>query len=101
MVCKITWLPRALSTYIANIEYLQANWTEQEIENFKKFVDQKLKNLAHHPRLGRSMNSSAPNIRLTLIHQRVALIYKYKVSTDEIELLVFWNTSRNPSKRRL
>jgi hypothetical protein len=28
----------------------------------------------------------------------VALIYKYKPQKNEIDLLVFWNTYRNPGK---
>jgi hypothetical protein len=39
MVRKIIWLPRAIQTYISNIEYLQTNWTEKEVEHFKVLVE--------------------------------------------------------------
>jgi plasmid stabilization system protein ParE len=101
MVCKIIWLPRALKTYISNIQYLEANWTKKEIENFKVLVDKKIENISHHPKLGSARSKDTPHIRFTLIHKRVALIYKYKPSRNEIELMVFWNTYQNPRKIKL
>lgn len=101
MVCKITWLPRALKTYISNIEYLQGAWTEKEIKTFVVLTEKKIENISHHPKLGRAMNNSNPYIRLTLIHKRVALIYKYKPLKNEIELMVFWNTYQKPWKMKL
>ena len=101
MVCKIIWLPRAIQTYIANIQYLQTNWTEKELEHFKALVEQKIENISHHPKLGSARSKSTPHIRFSLIHKRVALIYKYKPSRDEIELMVFWNTAQDARKMNL
>lgn len=98
MACKISWTYRAWKTYEANINYLLANWTEKEIKKFVTSVDKKLFNLANHPRIGTSRNKNYPNIRFTLVHKRIALIYKYKPMKNEIELLVFWNTYQNPLK---
>ncbi len=101
MVCKIIWLPRAIQTYISNFQYLEANWTEKEVEGFKVLVEKKIENISHHPKLGSARNKSTPHIRFTLIHKRVALIYKFKPANNEIELMVFWNTSQNPRKMKL
>lgn len=101
MVCKITWLPRALKTYISNIEYLEAKWTEKEIKLFIDITERKIENISHHPKPGRVVNKNDTNIRFTLIHTRVALIYKHKPLKNEIELLVFWNTYQNPGKMKL
>ncbi len=101
MVCKIIWLPRALKTYISNIQYLETNWTKKEIDHFKVLVEKKLENISHYPKIGSARNKSNPNIRFTLVHKRVALIYKFKPFNNEIELMVFWNTSQNPRKMKL
>ena len=98
MVCRIIWLPRAIQTYISNIQYLQLNWTEKEIERFKMLVERKIENISHHPNLGSARNISKQKIRFTLVHKRVALIYKYIPARNEIELMVCWNTSKNPRK---
>ena len=101
MVCEIIWLPRAIQTYISNIEYLQTNWTKKEVEHFKVLVEKKIENISNHPKLGSARGKSQPNIRFTLVHKRVALIYNYKPSHNIIELMVFWNTSQNPRKMKL
>jgi plasmid stabilization system protein ParE len=98
MACKINWTPRAWKTYEANISYLRLAWTEKEINNFILAVDKKLLNLSNHPRIGTPRDKKNPNIRFTLVHKRVALIYRHKPLKKEIELLVFWNTYQNPLK---
>lgn len=89
MVCKITWLPRALKIYISNIEYLEAEWAEKEIKLFIDLTKKKIENLSHHPNPGRAVNKNDINIGFTLIHTRIALIYKHKPFKNEIELMVF------------
>ncbi|HYK46414.1 MAG TPA: type II toxin-antitoxin system RelE/ParE family toxin [Parafilimonas sp.] len=91
-------MPNAIHSYIKNVDYLKQNWTGKEVDKFIDLVEKKIHNLSNHPRLGVSRNKKYPNIRLTLIHKRVALIYRHKPAMNEIELLVFWNTSQNPRK---
>lgn len=99
MACKINWTPKAWHTYKANIKYLKEKWTEREVANFILLVDRKIDHLSQHPRIGSSKNKKYPNLRYTLIHKRVALVYRrHKPLEDEIELLVFWNTYQNPYK---
>jgi plasmid stabilization system protein ParE len=98
MDCKINWTNRAWQTYKANIDYLLEAWTAKEVSNFVELVDSKLANLAKHPKIGNSRNKQYPNVRYTLVHKRILLVYKYKPSKNEIDLLVFWNTYQNPSQ---
>lgn len=101
MGCKINWTTRAWLTYEANIEYLQKEWTAKEISNFILATDKKIAGLSAHPAIGKPRNKKYPNIRFTVIHKRVALIYKHKPLKNEIDLLVFWNTYRNPGKLKV
>jgi len=101
MDCKINWTNRAWLTYIANIEYLELAWTPKEISNFVMLVDKKLTLLAKTPGMGSQRSKSYPNICCTLVHKRVLLIYKYKPSKNEIDLLVFWNPYQNPRKLKV
>jgi plasmid stabilization system protein ParE len=101
MACKINWTPRAWRTYEANLKYLEEEWTEKEISRFAELTDRKIANLSQHPGLGTPRNKKYPHIRFTLVHKRVALIYLYKPRKKEIDLLVFWNTYRNPRKLKL
>lgn len=101
MACQVNWTDRAWKTYEANINYLQQEWTAREITNFVKLVDKKIANLSKQPRIGSIRNKKYPNIRYTLVHKRVALIYKHKPAKKEIDLLVFWNTWQHPRKLKV
>ena len=98
MDCKINWTSQAWLTYEANINYLERAWTVKEISNFVLLVDKRLTNLSRNPRIGRVRSTKYPNIRSTLVHKRILLIYKHKSLKKEIDLLVFWNTYQNPKK---
>jgi plasmid stabilization system protein ParE len=101
MDCKINWTDRAWFTYESNILYFERAWTAKEISNFVLSVEKRLTNLSKHPRIGNARNTKYPNIRSTLVHKRILLIYKHKPSKNEIDLLVFWNTSQNPKKLKV
>ena len=73
----------------------------REISNFVISVDKKISSLSGQPAIGKPRNKKYPQIRFTVIHKRVALIYKHKPSKNEIDLLVFWNTDRNPGKLKV
>ncbi|HRI20110.1 MAG TPA: hypothetical protein PLA68_04130, partial [Panacibacter sp.] len=79
----------------------EQNWTEREIYKFEALTEKKLINISNHPKLGSARNKKYPNIRFTLVHKRVALIYRHKPHKEEIELLVFWNTLQNPRKLKM
>ena len=98
MACKVNWTPKAWQTFNENITYLEENWTRNEIIHFISLVDEKVINLSHHPKIGSARNTKYPNVRFTLVHKRVALIYRYKPRRNEVVLLVFWNTYLNPNK---
>jgi plasmid stabilization system protein ParE len=98
MPCDIIWMPNAISSYIKIIHYLQINWTQKEIESFQLLSEEKILNISYHPHLGIAKNYKNPDIRYTLVHKRVALIYRHDQFKNKIELLLFWNTSQNPKK---
>ena len=95
MVYKITWSELAVKTYISNIEYLEKEWTEKEIERFKKAVMRKLFSLSLQPRSGAPTNKRA-NLRKSIINKRIVLIYRLKPQNKEIELVRFFNTYQFP-----
>ncbi len=98
MVCKVTWTANTLKTYISNIGYLEKEWTEKEIKKFVDDTEKKIQNISKQPYIGSARSAKYPNVRFTLIHKRVALIYRFKPMKQEIELLRFWNTWQDPRK---
>ena len=101
MVFKIIWTIRAYETFEDNIQYLLDNWSEKELENYKKLVKNKIDLLRIHPELGRPFKNRSMNIRQIVIHRRILLLYKVSDKSQEIKLLLFWNTLKNPRKLKL
>jgi plasmid stabilization system protein ParE len=101
MDCKVNWTDKAWDSYESNIKYLQTEWTEKEVSNFVVMVDRKVLQLAKHPQIGNAKNNKQPNIRCTVIHKRILLVYKHKPLKKEIDLLIFWNTAKHPKKLKV
>lgn len=95
MVHEIIWSDLAIKTYIANITYLEQEWTEKEIKKFIADVQRKILILSFQPRIGVITNKRA-NLRKTVINKQIVLIYRYKPRKKEIELLHFFNTYQKP-----
>lgn len=100
MVYKITWSSLAIKTYINNIEYLEAAWTEREVQNFIDAVKRRVILLSSNPYLG-TLTNKRKNIRKSVIHRRVILFYRLQQTKKEIELIRFWATSQNPRRLKL
>lgn len=98
MVYKIIWSDKALETFVENIEFLKQTWSDKEVANFTQVVDKKLLVLSTQPDIGKPANVKGGNIRLTVLHKRLCLIYRVNTKRKTIELLLFWNTYQNPAK---
>lgn len=96
MVYKIAWTNTAWDTYMENISYLKQDWSSAEVSQFILVVEEKLKLLARFPEIGKPRSDKQPNIRQTLIHKRISLIYQVQKETKIIELLIFWNNYKMP-----
>lgn len=97
MAYKIIWSAEARHTYLAIIEYLQAEWSEREIINFVDRVHNKLTLLAEQPAIG-SIHKKKYKIHKTLIHKKTSLIYHIRPLKKEIVLLSFWDNRQDPAR---
>ncbi len=86
-----------MQTYLQIINYLEQNWTEQEIKNFTKSVEDKIELLKSFSGIG-SLFDKKRKLRKTLVHKYVQLYYRIRPVKKQIELVSFWNTYQNPTK---
>lgn len=96
MAKVVFWTPEAEATFDAVIEYLANNWTEREIEHFVKSTDRIMELISRHPRMYRATNKK--NVREALVTPHNLLAYK--IYSNRIDLLTFWDTRQNPSKKK-
>lgn len=100
MVYKVVWTVNALNSYLANMAYLQQVWTEKEVQYFAIAVEKKIDILSRQPHIGAPRNKRNQDLRHTVIHKRISLIYRVRLKKETIELILFWNTYQHPAKLR-
>ncbi|MBI2270580.1 MAG: type II toxin-antitoxin system RelE/ParE family toxin [Bacteroidetes bacterium] len=93
---KIIWSDNAKSDYDENILFLLNKWGLKEAKEFVDEVDFVLDNLPHMAEM--FPLSDYKEIRKGLICKQISLLYR--VQSDRIELLRFWNNYQNPEKLR-
>ena len=100
MAHQIKWTLRAKESYDSNISYLEKEWTEREIKNFVIAVEEKLQLVAIFPELFVTTNKRK-HIHKTIINKQVVLFYRHYKTLKHIELLLFWDSRKNPAKLKL
>lgn len=99
MVYKVVWTPEALQTYLQVISYLENKWTEREVKNFARGVEDKINLLKKFSGIGSPFDKKR-RLRKTLVHKHVQLYYRIRLQKRQVELVSFWNTYQNPNKLR-
>lgn len=92
---KVLWTPTARITYLKIIEYLEENWTSNEILRFNSKTEKTIKQIQKNPGLFIALNKDQ-NIRKGFIVKQISLVYRVVAEKDEIHLITFWDNRRNP-----
>jgi plasmid stabilization system protein ParE len=95
MAKEIKWTSEAEDTFENILVYLQSNWTAKEIAKFIRATDRTILYISESPLMFRQ--SKKKNIREAVITKHNLLLYRIK--SRQIELLVFWDTRKNPKKK--
>ena len=96
MAKQVIWTPEAESTFEKVLAYLFQNWSEKEAQNFIKSTFRVIAYISDHPLMFRKTNKR--NVREALVTPHNLLVYK--VYADRIDLITFWDTRRNPRKKK-
>ena len=100
MAYEIRWTTRARDSHGDIVAYLQQEWTEREIINFINAVEEKLRLIAIYPDLFIKTHNKS-NVHKTVISKQVVLFYRKRPLKQQVELMVFWYTRRNPEGLKL
>lgn len=90
----LIWEILALNTYFEEIDFILLKWNKREAENFKDLVDKNLERLAKNPEIG--VFKVKLNSYSLIISKQTILYYDYNSENNQINLLLFWNTLKNP-----
>jgi hypothetical protein len=98
MGAEIVWTKRAVITFGKRIAYLEKHWTEKEIFNFTKRVNEYLGLLKTQPLMYRQ-SARLRYTHIGVIIKQVSIVYRIKPKSNTIELLAFIDNRQNPKKQ--
>lgn len=85
---EIIWSPQAKKDYWQNIDYLEAEWTFQDVANYIEKVEKTFDLLTKNNIEFTSTNYKKVN--KVVITKHITLYYR--LNSNTVELLRFWNT---------
>jgi hypothetical protein len=92
------WTKIAKIDYWKNIEYLESEWTLQDVYNFIDKTDDLILLITNQNLIFKSTNYK--DVFHVPITKQITLYYRI-LEDNKIELLRFWNTYQNPEKLKL
>ena len=92
MVYSVIWSTTAKRTYYQIIEFLIEKWTEKEAEVFINRVEEVLGYIKENPFLY-PYSEASDTFKCVVVKQGI-LFYQLGM---EVELLLFWDTRRDPA----
>jgi len=97
IIKEVLWSDSARNSFDEIVFYLQTAWTEREVGRFVNRVSQMIATLRRYPEMCRP-SMKRKNVRIGILDKHTQIIYHYKATKQQIEILLFWNMKRNPSK---
>lgn len=91
---EIIWSEEAYQDYSDNIEYLLAEWGVSAAQEFSDNVASILNSLPSYPYLFPATNYK--RIRKGTVCKQISILYR--VYSDRIEILRFWNNYQDPKR---
>lgn len=93
MALDVQWTLEAESQLDHIIEYLENNWTDREIENFFKKLEQGIAAISENPLQQKESLRKRGTYEYQLVPQ-VTLFYVFDEST--VDVLLLWSNRMNP-----
>ncbi|MEZ4839137.1 type II toxin-antitoxin system RelE/ParE family toxin [Flavobacterium sp.] len=85
---NVIWSPQAKKDYWQNIDYLEAEWSFQVTLNFIEKVEKTIHLLTKNN--VDFISTNYKNVNKVVITKYITLYYK--INSNQLELLRFWNT---------
>lgn len=93
----IIWSPEAKETFENSIQYLETNWSEKEVRNFIDRVEEVVRIISKHLKIFAYLPEH--QAYRCVIVKPVSLFYRLR--SNQVELLSFWDNRMDPEKLKL
>ena len=94
---KILWTHHALSELEKTIEYLESNFSDNQLEKLSQKLESTVNLISQNPHLFPKSEEKGV-YRVTIL--KFNTMY-YRIQKDSIEILSFFSNRRDPNKRKI
>lgn len=95
---EVVWSPRAKTDLENKLRWLEENWSEKEIRQFVKALDERIELICQNPDLfPKTRKKSGIHKSVMKFHTTVY----YKVTHTQVQLLTLFDPRQNPRKLRM
>ena len=94
---KIIWTPEAKESFDLNVDFLLRDWGVQVTSDFMDRVDEVVLKIQSNPQLYPPITQ---DIHRCVVVKQISLYYRV-VSSQQVDLLVFWNNFKDPETLKL
>jgi len=95
MSYKIIWQPNSEMTYYEEADFILRKWNGKEVRKFQSLVFDNIDRLIDNPYIGKF--EILLKIYMIVISKQTTLYYNINEKDRIINLLLFWNNSKNPA----
>ena len=97
---KVVWTARAKGSFSREADFIYKKWDKKVVERFFNRTVELIDAIRYNPLLFEAYKNDI-NIRRGWIHENVTMFYRIKKEAKSIEILLFWNSLRDPRKLKL
>ncbi len=94
MIYKTDWKSLATESYFNEMNFILLKWNQNEVQKFEDLVYDFLETISKTPTIGKY--KSDINCYSLVISKQTTLYYKIIEDKNQIDLLYFWNNTKNP-----
>lgn len=95
MSYKIIWQPNSEMTYYEEADFILRKWNGKEVYKFQSLVFDNIDRIIENPYIGKF--EILLKIYMIVISKQTTLYYNINEKDRIINLLLFWNNSKNPA----
>lgn len=95
MALKIVWTPQANQGLQNVLNYLEKEWTINEILNLENNLKELLKHISEHPEICPTTQHFS-NLHKGLVDKNNYIIYRLNLDNKQIEIINFRGTKQRP-----
>jgi len=100
MVYNVIWSEEAESSFFLVIDDILSRWSVREASNFISRTEEVISQIVIHPYIFKEYEKDI-SIRHGILHKNTTMFYRVEENNSSIQIMLFWNSKRNPQSLKL